>query len=187
MRPHVLVFLAGLALASPVAARAQEPQDTTANIPQPLLDQYATAVHENWVYFGGGGHEHYWFIPRTIKRTPRGTSTVWTVGIQSLDSTNTYTSAREAVIADRERNGQSSSEYANYLMTRTKWEIDCVHQRLRILRVLQYADDGSVIHQGDTHEKFEDPIPGTNGEHMLEVFCHPKKWRTFRQYLEPKP
>ena len=168
------------------SARAQLLPDTTSNIPAPLLNEYATAVHDNWVWFGGGFKQAYWFLPNTVRRTTSGSSTFWAVSIQAVDSTGNWTSAREAIIADRQRRNQPTAGYETYLLTKSQWEVDCARQKLRCIRILEYNEDGAVINSGKTNSTFEEPVPDSNGENLLRVFCHPKLRRTFRELLEPK-
>jgi len=172
-----------LLVASAASALAQEAPDSTANIPEPFLKEYGRAVLENWVYFGGGFKQSYWFLPNTVRRTARGTSTVWSVSIQAPDSTGDWSSAREAIIAARERENVPTARYETYLLTKLQWEVDCAHQKLRIIQVYDYNEEGEVIYSGKSKSELEEQIPDTNGENLVRVFCHPALRRTFDQLL----
>jgi hypothetical protein len=158
---------------------------SSSDIPEPFLRVYTTALSEDWIYFGGGEKQNYWFLPRTIRKTPQGTSTVWSVHIQGADSTGSYTSARDAIIARFKRMGTSTMGYERYLQTKVQWEVDCVHQRIRIIQLLDYNEDGELLHSGKTKAGLEDPVPGSNGEGLLRVFCNPTLRKTFRMMMEP--
>lgn len=173
----------GLILAA--GARAQELPDSS-SIPKPLLEEYAKATVDGWVWFGGGFKQQYWYLPKTIRKTPRGTSTVWAVNIQEVDSTNDWTAAREAIVAHYREQGMSTVGYEHYLLTKVQWEVDCVHQRSRVIQLLDYAEDGHVLFSGNSGDKLEDPVPETNAENILRSFCNPRLRVTFRRLLEPK-
>jgi hypothetical protein len=126
-----LLLMAGPAL-------AQGPPDSASAIPKPLLDLYAKAVIEHWVWFGGGLHQNYWFRPGTAHRTKAGTTILWTVFVQEGDSTGDWSSGREAVIAERSKNHHSIEGYETYLMTTVQWEVDCSNHKERILQLLDY-------------------------------------------------
>jgi hypothetical protein len=167
---------------------AQSLTDTTSNVPVAFLNEYAKAVNEGWVWFGGGFNQHYWFLPKTIRRTPRGTSTVWTVSIQSLDDTTAdWSSARRAIIAQRERTNQPTAGYETYLLTKAQWELDCVHERIRTIQLLEYNEAGEAFHSGKIGGEWEDPVPDTNGENLIRIFCHPSLRKTFRELLNAAP
>lgn len=186
-RPHWLVFLV-LAVASRVSAQA----DST-TIPEPFLREYATAYHENWVAFGGGSHQTYFYLPRTIRTTSRGTRTVWAVNIQSIqggDTLGDFSSARRAVIKSREEAHlapERLQKYATYLLTRVQWEVDCLRQRMRIIKFVDYDEEGNVLLSADTHEDMEEVIPETNGEGLLKAFCDPTRRNHFRDLLDGRP
>jgi hypothetical protein len=170
-----------------ILAVAHGPPLHAEDIPKPLLDLYAKAYVENWVAFGGGCHQTYYFLPKTIRRTARGTSTVWSVEVQEMDSTN-WRSSLAAVKEQRERVRPGVEGYERYLFSKTQWEVDCRRQLVRILQFIDYDEDGNVIVADQLkHPKFEEPVPDTNGEGLLRSFCHPSQRKYFRKLLDEAP
>jgi hypothetical protein len=154
----------------------------TQGIPKPLLDTYAKAYTENWVVFGGGYHQYYCFIPRTIQTTARGTKTVWGVNLQNADSTD-WLSSRAAVSEIRQPIHGDPNRYAKYLLTKLQWEVDCASQRTRIVQILDYDEDGSVIWSAQVAEKLEVPVPDSNGEGLLRALCDENDRITFQDLV----
>lgn len=72
MRRHEWAVLCLLLQAPPARAQPAE-----MNIPAQVLEVYANAYAENWGQFGGGFHQVYFYLLRTIRTTARGTKTVW--------------------------------------------------------------------------------------------------------------
>ncbi len=113
---------------------------------------------------------------------------IWGGGdIQAIDSTGDWTSAREAIIAERERKNLPTAGYETYLLTKVQWEVDCARQKARILKIIEYSEDGGVLYSGNPKDELEEPAPETNGENLLRVFCHPRLRKTFRELLGPLP
>jgi len=175
-------------LGCPVSVRAQDAASVldslmdTENVPKPLLYQFAKAYEEDWVCFGAGLHQNYFFIPRTIKATGHGTKTVWGVNLQGADSTD-WMSSRPAVIEQRQRAHEDPDKYAKYLLTKIQWEVDCAGQRMRMIKMIDYDEDGGVIYSGQFDEKLAEPVPDTNAEGLVCAFCHPRTRITFRDLV----
>jgi hypothetical protein len=182
-----------LALLIQATAASAQPADTL-NIPTPVLDVYAKAYAEDWVQFGGGFHQIYLYLPRTIKATARGTKTVWGVNVQSMSGADTLcdlNTSRRAITKQREEAHfppEKLEKYATYLMTKIQWEVDCVHQRTRIIQFLDYDEEGNMIFSHEMKSsKLDDPVPDSNGEGLLKAFCDPQHRNHFRDLLDGKP
>ena len=157
---------------------------------QPVLDVYAKAYAENWVQFGGGFHQTYFYLPRTIRTTSRGTKTVWGVNVQSMSGADTaadLSTSRAAIVKSRGGTSQIAEKYTTYLLTKVLWEIDCVHQRARILKLLDYDEEGNIIWSSEVTRKMEEPVPDSNGESLVKAFCDPRHRNYFRDILEGRP
>src|SRR5262249_25681564 len=142
-----------VALGCPAAARAcgggsvLDSYIDTADVPKPLLHTFERAFSEEWVVFGGGFHQNYYYLPATIRRTSRGTKTVWGVNLPGADDGN-WVSARAEVMEQRANSGGTPEPYARYLLTKIEWEIDCAGRRLRMLRLIDCDEAGNVIWSG---------------------------------------
>lgn len=179
-----------LLLLAPAAANAQA---GTASVSEPLTQMYAKALVENWVQFGGAGHQIYFYLPRTIRVTSRGTKTVWGVNMQSIageDSSGDMAPSRAEVMEVRRSahmDPEQLEKYETYLLTKIQWEVDCVHQRLRILKMIDYDEEGGVLLSTDVNDKLEEPVPDSNGEGLLRAFCDPAHRNYFRDLFNGKP
>jgi hypothetical protein len=187
-RHHFWVLLA----VSFGGARAQAPSDT-ATIPDPVAKIYGKACAENWVVFGGGYHQTYLYIPRTIRTTEKGTKTVWGVNVQSMTGADSAADLQTSRAAITEVRGNSHlgeatlQKYGRYLQTKVQWEVDCVHQRVRILQCIDYDEDGNVLLSFEVPGTLEDPVPETNGEGLLRAFCNPAHRNYFRDLFNGAP
>jgi hypothetical protein len=176
-----------LLLATPVTVHTQPQTKSTQKIPDPLLDEYAKGIAENWVWFGGGFKQDYWFCPNTIRRTAQNTFTVWSVSIQSFDSTGDWTSARRAIITQRKRARVATLGYESYLLTKVQWEMDCSHHMTRVLQIVDYDKEGAVLHSWKLTGEMEEPVPDSNGDGLLRIYCNPSQWKTFGELIGPPP
>ncbi len=185
-RVGVLTLLALLACLGTARAQATtavlDSLMDTHGIPKPLLDQFAKAYDESWVVFGSGFHQNFYFLPRTIKTTPAGTKTVWGVNLQGGDSDD-WLSSRAAIVEQRRESYGDAARYDEYLLTRIQWEIDCPGQRARIVELADYDEDGRVIWSTIVGGPLEPPVPDSNGEGLLQAFCHPQSRITFRDVV----
>jgi hypothetical protein len=185
-RCAVLVVLM-VALMCPRGAHAQSTEGVldslmdTQNIPKPLLHEFAKAYEEDWVVFGSGLHQNYFFLPRTIQDTAHGTKTVWGVNLQGADSTD-WLSSRAAMIEQQRRRGDPD-RYDKYLLTKVQWEVDCSHHRARIVQIIDYDENGNVLWSSRIQGELEEPEHDSNGEGLVRAFCDPGTRITFRDLV----
>ena len=154
----------------------------TAGIPKAMLATFERAYDENWVVFGSGSHQNYFFLPRTIRVTPQGTKTVWGVNVQGADPDG-WNTGRAAIVAQRSKLGADPKPYAHYLLTKVQWEIDCEGKRMRMRQLVDCDDAGHVIWAGHYNDALEAPSAGSNGENLVRTFCEPKLRITFRDVV----
>jgi len=154
----------------------------TAGIPKAMLATFRRAYDENWVVFGSGSHQNYFFLPRTVHTTAQGTKTVWGVNVQGADP-NGWNTGRAAIVAQRSQLGADPKPYAHYLLTKVQWEIDCEGKRMRMRQLVDCDDAGKVIWAGHYDDALEAPANGSNGENLVHTFCEPKLRITFRDVV----
>jgi len=180
--PFVALTVPSIARACGPTASALDSLIDTADIPKPMLATFERAYIENWVVFGSGYHQNFFFLPRTIRTTARGTKTVWGVNVQGADPDGWLT-ARAAIIEQRSKLGADAKPYARYLLTKVQWEIDCDGQRMRMVQLVDCDDTGKAIWSGRYTDKLEKPVAGSNGDNLVRTFCEPKLRITFRDVV----
>jgi hypothetical protein len=77
----------------------------------------------------------------------------------------------------RKRLGNETSfyNYSKYTHTMTRYEVDCLTERIRTTTQVEYNADGTTIKSFSNSEtKWNYVIPGSIGESLYEVICNKK-------------
>ena len=179
-RLKMILVLAAVTLVSQAPAFAQAVDDS---IPEALKAEYRQAANEGWVYLFTSKGSDFWMQPKTVRRTPKGTSTYWVIAIPEFGLGGDWTKARRELIKQNENNPYGAGKYNTYLSTKFQYEVSCSTGRFRMLRMVEYNEAGEVIFSDELeNEKMREPVPDSNGEVYAKMLCNPRLRKTFRQF-----
>ena len=130
--------------------------------------------NSGWIIFSAN-KSHYWMYSlKRITRSPKGAVRMWVKQTPSHEALASGSTKRE-LIAKREELGLTTRGYENWSYSLIQFDLKCRQRKTRFLMRVDYNSDGNVL---DTHEEtgqWDEVVPDSVAERMLNVACGRRK------------
>jgi hypothetical protein len=128
----------------------------------------------DWRIFSAN-KKHYWmYSPKRVTRTAKGITRIWVKQTPSHDSLLNGDAKRE-LIRKREELGLTTRGYENWSYSLIQFDLKCRERKTRLIMRTDYNSEGDVLDTDEEPGHWDEVVPESVAERMLNVACNRRK------------